>query len=377
MNDDELRAALARRASGQLSADDSNDILRAARSSAVAPPRRSFVPRVFGWVAAAAAVLVLVIVALPILLSPPRPGATSSSAATAESTPSPTSPAPTVETPQPSETAGVLPIASAQALSDLIGDPQWVGRTVLAEVQIDAARPVGCTTGIPCPLGLLHGVSGQNTVTIGWRDATADDGVQYDDGNGYRWVKQLELPTGSGLFAFTVGQDAVEYLGPAYLTPAGEPVTVADLQGVSNTLPSDGVIAVGGWLAKNWPPPPCAAPPEMLESPPPALDYYCYGTWIIPSEKASLDSGVRAQNDAYEMFAPSPFQDEHGVRPEQGIYLVRNAGCPIQAPCPAWRMVGRLDEARRTVAPPSAPPRPAPPATPVSTRRHAVVGADP
>ena len=290
----------------------------------------------------------------------------------------------TAPTPTPSPTApsakSAIPIASAQALSNLIGDPDWIGKTVLAEVQIDAARPVGCTTGITCPLGLIDGVSGPNSVLVGWRDATADDGVQYDDGNGYRWVKQLELPTESGLFAFTVGQDAVEYLGPAYLTPDGDPVTVADLQGVSNTLPIRWRHRVGGWLAKNWPPPPCAAPPEMLESPPPALDYYCYGTWIIPSETASLDAGVRAQNDAYEMFAPSPFQDEHGVKPQQGVYLVRNAGCPIEAPCPAWRMVGRVDGGSagptNTPAPAeSLSPAPSPTITPAptgSSRRRSV-----
>jgi hypothetical protein len=438
MNDDELRAALARRAASPLSADDRNDVLRAARVEALKPqPRRSVWPRLAGWVAAAAAVLVLGVVALPVLLSPPLVGPSKSHQPAGSSTSAPASAAAaitlhTAESPQDAcddalltgvlvedpnwgiavETAGqpmgvVWPYAysarrngvlaelldgsgavravtgqtvavgggirnesvwyacgevsvvdaeqsqhpvsgiqiySAQKLADMIGDPTWVGKSVLAKIEDGEMTPTPCpmpTSGLAhCPYTLNVGAG--NQVDVGLRDATSSDGVQYDDGNGYRWVTPLSVPS-SGTFAFTVGDDSVEYLGPAALDTNGSALAPSDVLGISSTLPNDGVLVVEGWLVKNWPPPPCAAPPEMLETPRPALDYYCYGTWITPESDSDLADGVRVQNDAYEFFAPSPSEGDHGPTPERSTYLIRNAGCPPAAGCPVWRMVGRLE----------------------------------
>ena len=142
MNDDELRASLARRVSSQLTPDERNDLLRSARLAATEPRRRQPVlPRLAGLVAAIAAVLVLVIVALPIVLSAHR-----------NSQPRRTrllqcrrplgphllrqSTAVSTEPPSPSVTPDGLAVYTAQELADKIGDPDWIGKAVLARASI-------------------------------------------------------------------------------------------------------------------------------------------------------------------------------------------------------------------------------------------------
>ena len=173
-----------------------------------------------------------------------------------------------------------------------------------------------------------------------------------DEGNGYRWIKPLDFPSGAGVFAFSIQKDALEFLGPAYLSPAGNPVKVLDLVGVSSTLPSDGVIAVSGWLMHTLEAP-CAFPQEGLQTPMPDISsYYCGGSWLTdepaaqPVSGLTIEDGAHVQNDAYDSFANDPQPaDGGGTQPRQGIYLVRNAGCPevVTGNCPVWRMVGRLD----------------------------------
>jgi hypothetical protein len=71
----------------------------------------------------------------------------------------------------------------------MIGDPNWVGKTVLAQAQIDEVDIYGqCPPPVePCFRGALDGVtSTKSGVVFGWRDASADDGVQFNDGTGYR-----------------------------------------------------------------------------------------------------------------------------------------------------------------------------------------------
>jgi hypothetical protein len=346
MNDDELRSALSRRASASLGADEKRDILRAARAQALQPgPRRSLMPRLAGLVAGIAAVLVLVLIASPILLSPPRLAAPSGSAL-ADGTHR-TSPAATA-VPQP---AGIQ-VYDAEELSKMVGDPAWMGKMVLVRTTLAAVTGppnafespgvFACEPPNACRLASI--VDRQIPVLVGWRDTTADDGIQYDDGNGYRWLKRLDVPSTHGTYAFVVRSNAVEYLGPAVFAPGDQPWKVDTLPASSETTPTDKVYVVHGWWVEGlWPS--CPVPQAAMETPRPDLSFYCSGPWLTdesrkPATMADQLTGLKLDSGPY------PAWYDEGGAPVEGVYLIRSAGCQITLDnnCPVWRMVGRLDD---------------------------------
>src|SRR4029079_1503512 len=108
---------------------------------------------------------------------------------------------------------------------DLVGDPSWIGKSVLADLDQGSILPVPCpapatATTQTCGVQLKTG-EGTTWVDIGIRDSTSSDGVQEDDGNGYRWVRQLAIPNPPGLFAFAIQANSLTYLGPAHLGENG------------------------------------------------------------------------------------------------------------------------------------------------------------
>ena len=199
---------------------------------------------------------------------------------------------------------------------------------------------------------------GKNIAVVDFRDATADDGIQYIDSNGYHWVKLIRPPTDPAVLAIQIGDYGVELLGPAQLADDGSPLPVSDvLPGSSG--PSDEVYVVNGWLGHTLLAP-CAFPQQGLESPMPDISsYYCGGSWLAdqqwdpPTSGLSIDGGMHVQNDAYDTYAPNPDPGGGGGASRFGTYLVRNAGCPevVTGDCPVWRMVGRLDDDNATHEP--------------------------
>ena len=210
MNDDELRASLARRASAPLSADERNDVLRAARLDACSVSQRRAIPRLAGYLLGAAAVLVLVLIALPILLSPPTVAGPSPIRATSANRHFESSRSSVAWRRSPSPAAPSGPhVYSEQELADLMVIRTGSQNTVLADLTAGAighdscASPLG-TPVISCNLGSLNVHGPHSTVVVGLRDATAGDGRQYDEGSGYTWVKPLAWPIQAGTYAFQV-----------------------------------------------------------------------------------------------------------------------------------------------------------------------------
>ena len=346
--DDQIRAALARRSRASLTEVERANILRAARLQAL-QPRRRLLPRLAGWLAATAAVVILVVIAVPILLSSPVPVARASS-----------SPAPTP--------AVATHIYSAQELSDMIGSSAWIGRTVLARGSVSAQPTVtlGCEPPSPCPEAVLDSVTGENSVTVSWRDAPYLLGRSYQDDSGTHWAQLLDVPTSPGVFAFTVGRDSVELLGPAQVAADGQPLNLADIPLDSEKMPTGNVYVVSGWWYSGfWPP--CPVPGEALQTPQPELDYFCQGSWITASPPQNnqmttfIDGALHLPAGPYP-----PWSDQHSPgAPVEGVFAVRSAGCQIvldaqadqASQCPVWRLLGRLDD----IPPPLMSPSPSTP----------------
>ena len=359
--DDQIRAALARRVQGGLTEVERANILRAARLQAL-QPRRRLLPRLAGWLAATAAVVILVVIAVPILLSSPVPVARASS-----------SPAPTP--------AVATHIYSAQELSDMIGSSAWIGRTVLARGSVSAQPTVtlGCEPPSPCPEAVLDLVTGENSVTVSWRDAPYLLGRSYQDDSGTHWAQLLDVPTSPGVFAFTVGRDSVELLGPAQVAADGQPLNLADIPLDSEKMPTGNVYVVSGWWYSGfWPP--CPVPGEALQTPQPELDYFCQGSWITASPPQNTQMTTMIEGALQLPSGPyPPWSDGTSPgKPVQGIYVVRSAGCQIvlEGNCPVWRLLGRLDDTSNPASTPTAiptgqatPARPSPSAVSISSPR--------
>ncbi len=358
MNDDELRAALARRASGPLSADDRMDILRSARVSAVAQPRRPIWPRLASYVVGTVAVVVLVIIALPILLSPPSTG--------------------------PSASPGV-DVLTTQQLIDLAQSGSAVGRVVIADATIVPLSvpnlPPTCDPAIPCPIGQIGGEGGF-AVTGGYRDtgSTAGDPVTFEIADGWevnRWITTLTPPSGEQRSAFLIMDTSVEYLGPAQLAAGGRPLAIADLPLAAEKTPTDNVYVVHGWWWSGmWPN--CPAQPQ---SPPVELDFYCNGFWLTPDRPDTTSTMVAPQDGLLLNAGPYPaWSDQRSPgAPVEGTYVVRSAGCQITLDnrCPVWRLVGRLDDQATTRPSPPPSQEPVPPtATPEPSATSALPIAD-
>lgn len=329
ISDQELQRHLSRRTSKAMPAADREGVL-AAVAGARARPRFTLRMRPRVLLAPIAAAVLVVLIGVPLMWTL-APG------------------------PEPSRSPSPSPatIYSAQQLSDMIGDPAWVGRYVLAQAQL---RPVEDTLAFcgygPC-LAKLVGVSGQDAVNVATRDATSDGGVQLADGT---WVKALAIPQQPGVFAFKVASDAVEYLGPASLATDGSALTVEEVSSSAPAGPTDDVFVVSGWLV------------EAPGMPCPTIGFVCSGAFVTPEQTYTggpgggtitlPGSGLHVQSGAYPQFASSPAWGDRGAEPRYGTYLVRSLGCPADvSDCPAFqmafRMVGRLDDA-------SAGPTPSP-----------------
>lgn len=391
LDDDGLRLGLERRvAAAPLTDSVRTELLRAVRVQLTTRGQRPWRPWLRWSLTAGAAAAVLVLLVTPLLLRGPRttppPGASVRPASSAASTP-----AASVE---PTEQPISAPeIFSAQQLSDMIGDPQWIGTVALAQAELGymMTGEIGCRPPDPCRSAVLGGVSGHNVVAIGWRPALEGEGTRYVDDSGVHWVVPVNSPAEPGVGAFKVLSDSVEYLGPV-VDAAGETVwTVADLRTVEQGGPSDEVYAVAGWLVETSPVP-CPGPPDLQSSH--DLSYYCGGSWItadairtVTHESANLssyrlvfDDGLHIQHGAYDEFAVGPSYDDLGAVPRYATYLIRPAGCPpnVMGDCPVWRMVGRLD-LPATPPPPTpdtaTPPSPATTPTADATRRGALIDA--
>ncbi|HEY7025530.1 MAG TPA: hypothetical protein VH371_11285 [Candidatus Limnocylindrales bacterium] len=292
-----------------------------------------------------------------------------------DNSPSPTQQSEPTTNPSPTETSQLntgTEVLSAEALAEKVGNPNWVGRSVLASIEASQIQPIECpqpaATSAACSGAMLFLTSGNGPdssipIVFGVRDATSSDGSQLDDGNGYRWVKKLALPTGPGIYAFTVGNTNLDYLGPARRAADGSPQTIAEVVASSNE-PADDVYVVQGWLTHTYEAP-CPEPPQDQETPRPNIwDYYCGGSWLTPESESSSPAGImyvdglHVQRGAYDDFAvdPQPLPpggEPVGYEPRYGVYLVRNAGCPglVTGGCPVWRMVGRLDNTQTNLSP--------------------------
>lgn len=358
IDDATLREHLARRATADAVAPTERDrIILGSRS--IATERRRTIPwpwSLNSWIgASAASVAILLVLALviPGSIRPPAAASVPPGSLTAsESVPGATPTNQSISSPN---------AFTAQELSDMIGGDR-VGDVVLANVRIAqmGTDPKRCPPPEACNDAVLADVSGHNIVAIGWRTAKEGEGTLYVDDAGGRWITRV-LPTAeSGLFAFRILTEAVEYLGPVVETADGEIVwNVGDVKTGEHEGLADDLYAVEGWLVHT-PPVPCPAPRDY--GPKTNMSYWCGGSFITGArvETYSSDRGVlldpgglHVQSGAYEAFAPTPVTDaQRGGEPRFGTYLVRSAGCQpvIAGECAVWSMVGRLHGSAPPVA---------------------------
>jgi hypothetical protein len=350
LDDPTLRDHLARRVgASSLTAEERNHILgdvAAGRTETRPSDAWTLGGR---WLGFAAAALSLLVVAVVVLKPPTEPGPVASPPGSSSASPPATSVGPTE---QPISAPRIL---SAQELSDLIGGDR-IGDVVLAYARITHTRtdPKTCPPPEPCFDAVLEDVSGHNVVAVGWRTAPEGEGTRYGNNSFVRWLTPLSVPAESGLSAFKILAEAVEYLGPVVETTDGQTVwTVGDVQLGDIAHPAE-LYAVEGWLVATSPAP---CKPPNLDAPPEAdTDYWCGRSWLTqePTYTVSADrtafsfilDGLHAQWDAYDDFAPPPIHEgPRGWDPRFGTYLVRSVGCPsvVMGDCPVWSMVGRLD----------------------------------
>jgi hypothetical protein len=361
LDDTDLREQLDRRVrSSALGHDEREEILGAVAAARMAPHRASLWSggRWLGFAAAALSVILVAVVVFKLPTTEPPAAITPGTSSPAISAPATAPPASMQPTEPPTSEPRVF---SAQDLSDMIGGDRN-GDVVLANVQIAemGTDPKRCPPPNACNDAALADVSGPNTVAIGWRTAAEGKGTLYGDGTSVRWITRVLPPAESGLFAFRILADAVEYLGPIVATADGEIVwNVGDIKtGEHDDLTND-LYAVDGSLVQT-PPVPCPGPPDT------DMDYWCGGSFITSTRVETYSSeqgdlldpgGLHVQGGAYEEFALTPVRDaQGGGEPRPGTYLVRSAGChPLTAgKCPVWSMVGRLD----SIVPPPLPADP-------------------
>lgn len=292
------------------------------------------------WLAGAAiatALVVVVTIALPRVVSGPT------------ASPSPTSVAPK------SLVMNVDEFAAAAR------DPNWVDKVILARVTLDTRtiierfiRP--CTWTSVCPIALVVGVEPELLVVA---SPQAGDNGQ---------AGPPSIPSGEAVMAFRVREHDVEYLGEAPVEGGDSPWTVPDLFSQSATVDPNAVYAVSGWLVESWVIS-CPAPPDFASRP--DLSYYCQASWLTPEKtysvvarssssvqsRTAFDGSLNIQNGSYSDFAPDPTYGELGAEPQEGIYLVRVAGCPTyrMGDCPVWKMLGRFDPRRSEESPSPSP----------------------
>ena len=349
ISDEELHAALARRVdAGPLTPDQRIDLIRNARLALTSrgAGEHGLLRRFWQTIATVAAVLVFVVAVGPVLVTAPGRTAAPSSAAPLNSPSAP------VKTTSPSEAPGALTVYSADQLSAMVGEPEWIDRTVLAPIDAFGfvEMPTPCVPAQPCTSLYVEVGSRQFLVDVDWRDSTREEGQLYDGDGGARWIELVSPAPEGGVYAFRVANTSVVLLGPARLSTHGAPMTPREVSGAATDEPSDDVYVVRGWLAQGLPIS-CPAPNEYSQTPLPALDFHCSRTWLASSRTMDWDLAIPAamqlQNSAYDEYASDPLMTTNGYEPREGTYLVRNAGCELPrtfGDCPVWRMVGRLDD---------------------------------
>ncbi|MBA2570087.1 MAG: hypothetical protein H0V04_02780 [Chloroflexi bacterium] len=279
---------------------------------------------------------------------------------------------PTPVVPSPAQFDEVSVLTSEQVVA-MVGDPAWVGRTVLvkaAYVQTearsfatcDAPAGVDCTPTLPLALGPCD-----------WReeDSLAEERCVIGSLEGTDIVVVTRtLPDDYGawdastprLYAFTVRSKVLELVGAVVSRPTG-PLFPLDTgsQDELEAVPPGYTIAVQGWLVGVGHHVASCGP--YIEGPPPPPDspFGCGITDFLSPESfqpvtvyengwsvAAPDPGLAVQLGAYDEFAAQPVIDDDGLAiPRPGTYVVRS----VQDERPAasgrrgWQVVARLDTA--------------------------------
>ncbi|MEO8625778.1 MAG: hypothetical protein ABI452_03675 [Candidatus Limnocylindrales bacterium] len=352
IDDDDLISHLARRSASRLTVVERQALLEdVVRDRGV---RRTWTFRPALLVAPIAAAVILAVLLYPLLLTLGSPPIASPSGPSATTSPTPSTVPGTPPTAAASPELPLEPtVYTAQQLSDMIGDPAWIGRVVLADAQIShmmAPPPLRCQHPIDsCQVAFLAYVTGKNVVDIGWRDTSPDEGQRYDDGSGPRWLKTVGWDEEPGIKAFKIEADAAQYLGPVVTNGSDLvwPVTRVPVGGADEA--SDDLYPVDGWLLETIIAS-CRAPIDY--GPDTSTEYWCGGSFLQGSATSAPQTshvfdpgGLHVQRGAYQDFAPDPAANHgQGTDPRHGIFLVRQIGCQpaIMGGCPVWRMVGRL-----------------------------------
>jgi hypothetical protein len=345
ISDRELAAHLERRSADRLTVVQRQTMLSDVARAKGGERRWTFRPAML--VAPIAAALILAVLLYPLFLTIGWPPVASPSGPGASATTSPSA----LPGSPPAATPSVY---SAQQLSDMIGDPDWIGQIVLAQVRIGhmMAPPVNaCSVPLgPCTVAFLADVTGKSVVDVGWRDAANGQGHRVDDGAAVRWVQLVAVHEELGLKAFKIQAESVQYLGPV-VAHGNDPIwLVAQVPVGAPDEASDDLYAVDGWLLETIIAS-CPAPNDY--GPGTSLEYWCGGSFLIGSNASAPQvsdvfdlGGLHVQGGAYQEFAPDPSLNRgEGTEPRRATYLVRQAACqPVVAgECPVWRMVGRLD----------------------------------
>jgi hypothetical protein len=343
LTEEQLRSHLSRRAASKtLSEAERFELLSAARVNRSPQARPSW----FGWPASAAAGLTLVaLVATTSLLLAPRAAPPASESATGTDVAALVSPmAPTAgATSTPEGAIGESWILGADELAAAARDSRWLRRVVVADAHVDAPAlqaenrrgfPM-CREGQPCLVAII---------------SDADDPIDV-------YGRDLPIPEDRGTFAFRVGLNRVEYLGPVEPTDDGFLWDVPQLEGIKEHEASAEMFVVEGWLVEMAAMS-CPAPEEYILDPTIDMSYYCAGAWITSEPQVTqttdgghtsyaIPRGLHVQNGSYGSFAADPEYDEHGAQPRQGMYLVQPQGCPTDVfppgNCPVWKLAARID----------------------------------
>ncbi len=346
VTDEEITAQLARRAAGaRLPSGARDTILSSVRAEVV--QRRVGSRKAHLWTRIAAALFILVLGGVAALAwLGGRPALTSPSATTSASAvgsaPPATEPSAAAFTPSTPLPEPIRPL-SADSLVALVGQAQWIGRVVLADVTIGPLTDLVDYDCATCPIGEIDGV----TVS-----ADAADVERLGDERARR-----------GVIAFRIGRADLEALGP--VTPWTEglawPVASAATAALAGGS-AGGLVVAEGWLVTADPGfancgPYVPRPTPTVEI---AARFGCYpNTWITDEETQPLswlengasldppDGAVTVQRGAYWDYALGARLGEEGLAvPVLGVYLLELLvdewdGCTVG--CRGWQIVARLD----------------------------------
>ena len=342
VTDGEIAGHLRRRAArARLASDRREWILSGVASRG--DHRRVGTPSAHLWTRIAAALFVLILAGVAALAwlggrqTSISPSATRSASGIVSAPPASEASAADAPSPEP-----IQPL-SADALVALVGQAQWIGRVVLADVTIGPLTDLVDYDCATCPIGEIGGV----TVSV-----DAADVERLGDERARR-----------GVIAFRIGRAGLEMLGP--VTPWTErlewPVASAATAALAGGS-AGGLVVVEGWLVTADPGFANCGPYVPRPTPTVEIDarFGCYpNTWITAEETqplswlengASLDTpdgAVTVQRGAYWDHALGARLDEGGLAvPVLGVYLLELLvdewdGCTVG--CRGWQVLARLD----------------------------------